>query len=107
MKFTVQEVNIECSRLCIAHRHHYKYSRATLMAKLNFWKTGLARKSIEHLTRVLQNSDGGYVLEFSVVTNYTEPKDYVFVYSNYHDCGIDYHRLMNLWRKQSVLLTEI
>lgn len=107
MKFTVQGINIECSRLNVAHRHCYKYSRITLMTKLNLWKTGLARKSIEHLTRVLQNSDGGYVLEFSVVTNYTEPKDYLFVYSNRRDCAIDYHRLMNLWRKQSVLLTEI
>ena len=107
MKLTVQGVNIECSRLCVSHRHHYKYSRTALMAKINLWKTGLARKSIEHLTRVVQNSDGGYALEFSVLTNYNKPEDYLFVYSNKHDRDIDYLRLINLWRKQSVLLMGI
>ena len=106
MKFTVQEINIECSKLCVSPRHHHKYSRAELINRLNFWKTGLTRKSIGHLTRVLQNSDVGYVLEFSVLREYNKPEDYMFAYSNEHDRDIDYHRLMNIWRKQSVLLTE-
>ena len=107
MNFTVQEVNIVCSKISIAHRHTYKYSRTVLVTKLNLWKTGLARKSIEHLTRVVQNSDGGYVLEFSILVDYNKPEDYIFVYSNKHDRDVDYLRLMNLWRIQSVLLTEI
>lgn len=107
MKFTIQEVDIECSRISVAHKHVYKYSRTALMIKLNLWKTGLARKSIEHLTRVLQNSDGGHVLEFSVLVDYNKPEDYIFVYSNKHDRDIDYFRLMNLWGIQSPLLMEI
>ena len=107
MKFTIQGVNIVCSKISIAHRHTYKYSRTALMTKLNLWKTGLARKSIEHLTRMVQNSDGGYVLEFSVFTNYNKLEDYIFVYSNKRDCAIDYLRIINLWRIQSPLLTEI
>lgn len=107
MNFTVQGINIECSRISVAHKHTYKYSRTALMTKLNLWKTGLARKSIKHLTRVLQNSDVGYVLEFSVLIDYNKPEDYIFVYSNKRDRDIDYLKIINLWRRQSVLLMEI
>ena len=107
MNFTVQGVNIECSRISVAHRHTYKYSRTALMTKLNLWKPRLTRKSIEHLTRVVQNSDGGYVLEFSVIIDYNKPEDYMFVYSNKHDRDIDYFKLMNLCSTISLINGDI
>lgn len=101
MNFIVQGISIECDRVNMPYKSWYSVSRTELLNRIYHLKDRLCRKSLQHITKTLQYSRSGYMLEVSVIVS-DQVVQYLFWCKNEDILNKEYRKILKLLEEQSL-----